>query len=232
MPFSVATVATPHVPVRAHQNWLSDLSLRLRTYRSLLDLLPPESGGLSLVDLGSGPGMFARVAFKKGYRVTAVDVRAPWALDGSPLPEGHLAGIELRQADARDFDVSGFDIVAIIGLIYHLTLAEQLALLTRSRDKTIIVDTEIYDPAATSESAAQRIRAPAEDLGYDGIEWLEQDHVWSSSGNRHSFWHTQASLLRMFENIGFRDVTVVEPTYRSPHGLRQWFLLNARELTA
>ena len=227
MAFSVATITTSHFSTRQH--WLSDLSLRLRTYRSLLDLLPSQRRGGRLVDLGCGPGMFARVALKKGFRVTAVDVRDPWALDGSPLPEGHLAGIEFRQADARDFDVSGFDIIAIIGLIYHLTLAEQLALLARCSDKIVLVDTEIYDPAALSEQAAQRVRAPAEDLGYDGIEWLEHDRVWSSSGNRYSFWHTQASLLRMFENTGFGDVTVVEPAYRSPHGPRQWYLLNTRE---
>jgi predicted RNA methylase len=229
MALSISKITMPNLSARVRRDWLADLSLRLRTYRSLLDRLPAKSRGGTLVDLGCGPGMFARVALRKGFRVTAVDVRAPWALDGSPLPEGHFAGMEFQQADARDFDVSGFDIVAIIGLIYHLTLAEQIALLARCREKIVFVDTEIYDSAAMSERSAQRIRTPAESLGYDGVEWLEQDRVWSSSGNSHSFWHTDASQLRLFENTGFRDVAVVEPAYSSPHGPRRWYLLNAAD---
>ncbi len=233
MALAVTTIAMPS-PAAEHagQNWLSDLSLRLRMYRSLLDLLPAERRGTRLADLGSGPGFFAKVATKKGFRVTAVDAREPWAFNGSPLPAGRLAGIEFVQADVRHFDVSDFDVVTIIGLLYHLTLDEQVSLLARCRDKVAFVDTEIFDPGAVSEQAARRIRGVAGTLGYDGIDWEEENRAWSSSGNPHSFWHTQPSPLRLFENAGFRHVAIVEPGYRSPYGQRQWFLLNALEKSA
>jgi SAM-dependent methyltransferase len=233
MPFAITSIAMPSLAAeRAGRNWLSDLSLRLRMYRSLLDLLPAERPGLRLADLGSGPGFFAKVASKKGFRVTAVDAREPWAFNGSPLPAGRLAGIEFVRADVRRFDVSGFDVVAVIGLLYHLTLNEQVSLLERCRDKVAVVDTEIVDPGAVSERAARRVRRVAGRLGYDGLDWEEENRPWSSSGNPYSFWHTQPSLLRLFENAGFRRVAIVEPNYRSPYGRRQWFILNALEQTA
>jgi SAM-dependent methyltransferase len=209
---------------------LQTISYRLRTFRSILDLLPPRTEGRSLVDLGAGPCLFAKLAAKEAFRVTAVDVRPPWNIDGSPLPLESLAGIDFVQADACRFDVSGFDVVSIVGLLYHLTLSEQIDLLSRCGSRTVIIDTEVFDDAAMSESARERISPAAEAMGYDGIDWQETGHVWSSKGNHSSFWHTVPSLLRMFENTGAQNVTVFEPQYRSAHGPRQWYLLNAPAL--
>jgi hypothetical protein len=205
--------------------WVPELGFRLRTFRAILELLTPD--GRTLVDLGAGPCLFARLAAKRGFGVTAVDVRPPWNVDGSPLPLDHLRDVRFVQADCRQFDVSGFDVVSVVGLLYHLTLSEQIDLLSRCRGRTVIVDTEIFDDGAMSDSARERIQAPSESLGYDGIDWLETDDVWSSKGNRLSFWHTVPSLLRMFENTGANSVKIFEPQYRSAHGPRQWYVLNA-----
>ncbi len=206
------------------------ISFRLRTFRCILEMLRPGIGGGLLVDLGAGPCLFAKLAAKEDFRVTAVDVRPPWNIDGSPLPLESLEGIEFVQADACKFDVSGFDIVSIVGLLYHLTLDEQIDLLTRCSGKTVIIDTEVFDDTAMSESARERIFPPADAREYNGIDWLETDHVWSSKGNRYSFWHTVPSLLRMFENTGARNVTMFGPQYRSAHGPRQWYLLNVPDI--
>jgi SAM-dependent methyltransferase len=219
------------LPVLASQppltRWVPELSFRLRTFQAILKLLAPEDR--SLVDLGAGPCLFARAAARDGFQVTAVDIRPPWNADGSPLPLERLRDLRFVQSDCRQFDVSGFDVVSIVGLLYHLTLREQIDLLSRCRGRTVIVDTEIFDDGAMSESARRRIQAPSESLGYDGIDWMETEDVWSSKGNSLSFWHTVPSLLRMFENAGARSVNVFEPAYRSPHGLRQWYLLDARD---
>jgi hypothetical protein len=217
------------LPIHAAQpplrHWVPEVSFRLRTFRAILKLV--AAGGHSLVDLGAGPCLFARIAVKDGFQVTAVDVRPPWNADGSPLPLERLDGLRFVQSDCRQFDVSGFDVVSIVGLLYHLTLREQIELLSRCGGRTVIVDTEIFDDGAMSASARLRIRQPSESLGYDGIDWMETDDVWSSKGNPLSFWHTVPSLLRMFENAGARSVKIFEPQYRSPHGMRQWYLLNA-----
>jgi 2-polyprenyl-3-methyl-5-hydroxy-6-metoxy-1,4-benzoquinol methylase len=111
---------------------MQTISFRLRTFRCILEICcRRESAEVSLVDLGAGPCLFAKLAAKEDFRVTAVDVRPPWNIDGSPLPLESLAGIEFVQADACKFDVSGFDIVSIVGLLYHLTLDEQIDLLSR-----------------------------------------------------------------------------------------------------
>ena len=226
-------VKTMSLPVLSSQppieRQVQTLSFRLRTFRAILDQLRPKADGDSLVDLGAGPCLFAKLAAKHEFRVTAVDFRPPWNIDGSPLPLENLAGIAFVQADACRFDVSGFDVVSIVGLLYHLTLEEQIDLLSRSGGKTVIIDTEVYDEVAMSELARERIVPPANAMGYEGIDWLETDNVWSSKGNRYSFWHTVPSLLRMFENAGVRNVTMFEPLYRSAHGPRQWYLLNAPE---
>jgi hypothetical protein len=210
---------------------MQTISFRLRTFRAILERLQPKAGENSLVDLGAGPCLFAKLAAKHDFRVTAVDVRLPWNIDGSPLPRESLAGIEFVQADACRFDVSGFDVVSIVGLLYHLTLEEQIDLLSRCSRKIVIIDTEVFDDAAMSESARERIVPPADAMGYDGIDWLETDNVWSSKGNRYSFWPTVPSLLRMFENAGVGNVTMFDPQYRSAHGPRQWCLLNAPDVT-
>ena len=207
--------------------WMATLGFRLRAFRSILDLVPPETSGSRLVDLGAGPGLFARAAAKRGFRVTAVDARPPWNIDGSTLSADRLAGIEFVQSDVRRFNLSGFDVVSIVGLIYHLTLPEQIDLLSRCDGRMVIVDTELFDEAMTSASARSRISQSSNAMGYEGVDWLETDNVWSSKGNRHSFWHTYPSLLRMFKNTGMQSVKVFEPCYLSEHGLRQWYLLNA-----
>ena len=205
---------------------LQTIGFRLRTFNRILEMLKQRISGDTFVDLGAGPCLFAKLAAKNDFRVTAVDVRPPWNIDGSPLPLESLAGIEFVQADACQFDVSGFDVVSIVGLLYHLTIAEQIDLLSRCGQKIVILDTEVFDAEKMSEPARERIGPPADAMGYEGIDWLETGHVWSSKGNRYSFWHTVPSLLRMFENTGAKNVTMFEPQYRSAHGPRQWYLLN------
>jgi SAM-dependent methyltransferase len=206
---------------------MATLGFRLRAFRSILDLVPPEASNSRLVDLGAGHGLFAKAAAKRGYRVTAVDARPPWNIDGSTLSADRLTGIEFVQSDVRRFDPSGFDVVSIVGLIYHLTLPEQIDLLRRCQGRTVIVDTELFDEAMMSASARSRISQSSDAMVYEGVDWLETDNVWSSKGNPQSFWHTYPSLLRMFENTGARSVKVFEPFYLSEHGIRQWYLLNA-----
>ena len=93
--------------------------IRLETFSRLVE----DGGGRTLLDLGAGPCLFARQAVVAGWRVTAVDART------ERVPHG-LDGITFIQSDVREFETSGFDCIAILGLLYHLTLTQQEELLT------------------------------------------------------------------------------------------------------
>ena len=205
---------------------IGKLGLRLRTFRHILDTCLPPADGRSTVDLGAGHGLFAGLAKKKGYKVTAVDARLPWTLGDGDRPQD-LSGIEVVQHDVRTFDLSGFDTVLIIGLLYHLTFKDQRDLLARCAGRPTVIDTEVFDAAALPGDARDRFRYPVEIDGYHGALVAETGDVWSSYGIDRSFWFSEESLLRFFSEVGVGRVQVVEPAYASHFGPRRWYVLDA-----
>jgi hypothetical protein len=199
---------------------LRQLSYRLRVFDLVLREIIGPAGGRSFVDLGAGPLLFAQRARNAGFRVTAVDARPPWT---GRVP----AGIRTVQADVREFDLAGYEVVGIVGLLYHLRLTEQLDLLQRCAGRPTIVDTEVFCPevVASLHAASPRLRPVGADQGYDGAILVETGDVWSSYGNANSFWPTEASLLAMFARGGWRRVTLLERPYLSRFGRRRWYVL-------
>lgn len=174
------------------------MDVRLEIFRRLLAPLRPGR----LVDLGSGHGKFALVARDLGWAVTAVDARK------TRMPMA--PGIEWVQADVRDFPLEGYDCICVLGLLYHLELADALALLEKAAGTTTIIDTHVA------------LEAEREEQGYVGRTYVEvrsrDPNVLARTstaawGNRTSFWPTQESLLRMFYDSGFATVFVAEPPY-------------------
>ena len=190
---------------------------RTATFSWLLEEVVPRGG--TMLDLGAGPCVFARRAVNAGYRVTAVDGRT------DRVPEDLPDEIEFVQSDVRNFEVGGFDVVTILGLLYHLTLSHQLALLRACVSATVIVDTQIHDPGLVTDAAGDWARRPVQEDGYDGVLFQEGDNPMASIGNEQSFWHTEPSLLRLFEAAGFSACTVVEPVYVSKYGARKFYVL-------
>ncbi|MEJ8571581.1 class I SAM-dependent methyltransferase [Microbaculum marinum] len=197
---------------------LQQLSYRMRVFELVLKELG-DAAGRSFVDLGAGPLMFAQRARDNGYTVTAVDARPPWT--GSD-PEGIVHIL----ADIRTFPLHGFDVIGIIGLLYHLRLEEQIDLLRRCEGRPTIVDTEVWCPDLVKEMGLEspRIR-PCSELGYSGAMLQETGNVWSSFGNEESFWLDEPGLLHAVEEAGWNSVTLMEPPYFSRFGRRRWYLL-------
>lgn len=206
---------------------LEHLSLRLKTYRHLLATQLAGPAGRRLLDLGSGPGHFARIAARQGFTVTAVDAREPWTLTGqsSKVPSRDYAFV--RQ-DLRTFDrIDDFEVVALIGVLYHLTLEDQLAVLARCAGKTVIIDTELFDEAALPPDRRHRFTRRVTPQGYTGADCVERDAVYSSHLNPTSFWFEEASLTRCLADLGYTSIKIAEPAYRSAFGPRRWYLLHA-----
>jgi len=166
--------------------------------RRLLGLFSPPG---RVVDLATGHGKFARVAAQEGWQVTAVDART------ERFPDPRPADIEWVQSDIRDLDVEPFDVVMCLGLFYHLTLEDQLDLLSRVRCP-MIIDTHIDHGVSPHEA---KLSDRVELQGYRGRFYKEPGLLTSSWGNDESFWPDLESFHRMLTEAGFPLVLTKEP---------------------
>jgi len=183
----------------------------------LRDVVPQ---GLTMLDLGAGPCVFASHAVVAGYHVTAVDGRT------ERLPADLDERIKFVQADVRSVTVDGYDVVALLGLLYHLALPEQIDLLRNIGEGTLILDTQIHVPEAVTEAAGEWAQhVVTTDDGYEGVLFPEGDNPMASIGNPESFWHTEPSLLRLLKGAGFRTCRVIDPLYVSKYGARKFYVL-------
>jgi 2-polyprenyl-3-methyl-5-hydroxy-6-metoxy-1,4-benzoquinol methylase len=182
-------------------------------------LLDNTIDGKTLLDLGAGSCIFSKRARAAGYEVTAVDART------ERLPDD-LDGIRFIQADVRNFDTSGYDVILLLGLLYHLTIADQEELLSRARGATVVVDTQVHDPRKVTEHAGEWAQRTVYTGSYEGIEFPEKDNPMASVGNPVSFWHTERSLLTLFGKCGYNQAMIVEPKYISKYGARGFYILS------
>jgi hypothetical protein len=191
--------------------------LRTRTFAWLLETVVPS--GTLLADLGAGACIFARRARDLGYQVTAVDGRV------ERVPDDLGPNIEFIQADVRSFDLDRFDVVAILGLLYHMTLQDQVDLLGRAAGRAVVVDTQIHDSALYTHDAGDWARSSVEtEDGYSGVLFPERENPMASLEPQDSFWHTEESLLRLFDASGFAVVQPVESQYVSKYGARKFYV--------
>jgi hypothetical protein len=203
----------------------NDGARRTNTVRWLLDNDALAANGKRLADLGAGPCVFAKIARDRGYDVVAVDGRTERLPDDS-----ELHGIRFLQADVRDFDPTGFDVIFILGLLYHFDIDDQLALLrTCASGPKVLVDTQVHVPELialrTKEGWEERI---VQRGGYEGVEFPEGDNPMASIGNPKSFWHTEESLLKLFVDAGFDRITKISPIFQSKYGGRRFYILESR----
>lgn len=192
---------------------------RLKTFAYLLEHSVRPSPR-TLLDLGAGHCLFSMVAVSRGYATTAVDART------ERVPQ-RLGPIRFIHADVRDFDPAGFGVIAIIGLLYHLEIADQLALLRRcAYGASVVVETQIHVPEMIAATAVKPWHTIVQRDGYEGIDYPENDTPMALIGNRTSFWHTESSLIRLFAEAGYARVLLIDPIFRSVHGARRFYVLS------
>ena len=188
-------------PARPKVEWQYDTDRggfegREAILRELLALFPAGR----LLDLACGNGVFSIAAHDMGWTVTAVDARTV----RMPM----TPGIEWIQQDVRETEVVGYDVVLLMGLLYHMELKDQLDLLRRCAGIVTILDTH-HSTAPTHMEG-----------GYAGHTFneLPPDHPTSLEdapraawGNVTSFWATQPDLVRMLQDCGFGAVLALVP---------------------
>lgn len=171
---------------------------RLEVFRVLLGTMRPGR----LLDLGCGHGKFSLIAHELGWDVTAVDART------ERMPE--VEGINWVRSDVREFEIGEYDCICLLGLLYHLELEDQLALLKKCAGTTTIIDTHVSQ------------RAIVERDGYQGRVFEEVPEATPEQraatptaawGNETAFWPTEESLMRMLHDSGFHSVFKMEPPH-------------------
>lgn len=174
---------------------------RIQTFKSLLSPL----AGTTLLDLGCGHGKFAMAAADLGWSVVGVDARTERWPDDSR--------IEWVHSDVRRYPVEGYDVISVLGLLYHLEQPAQADLLNRcakSGASVTILDTRVG------------LNQQAEEGGYTGEHYEEpgktdkerEGSLLASWGNAVSFWPTEESLIKMARDEGFSLVAPVRPPRR------------------
>ena len=177
----------------------ADHSVRLDIFRTILAPMTPGR----LLDLAAGHGKFAMAAEELGWSVIAVDARR------ERFPQND--NITWVQSDVRDYEIGDHDVIVLLGILYHLELADQLDLLSRCSGSMTIIDTHV----------ASR---PEVTLGdYEGCYFNEDLRAPTASWlNETSFWPTEASLVRMLQASGYRFIFRLTPP---PMTLdRTWYL--------
>ena len=204
---------------------MNQAGARRNIFRFLLD--GAAAKGSRIVDLGAGHCLFAKFARDQGHHVTAVDART----ERKPSDE-ELGSIRFVQSDVREFDISGFDFVVLLGLLYHLDVNDQLAILMKCARLSVpvVLETQVHFDALVPDSQTQDwARRIVAREGYEGVVFSEGNNPMASVGNSESFWPTEPSLLRMMEDAGFRKVSIVDPVFLSKYGARRFYLLNCEE---
>jgi hypothetical protein len=195
----------------------NDGAMRTRIVRKLLEGLKSP---LKVADLGAGPCIFSKIARDAGHRVTAFDART---VRRPSLEE--LGSIEFVEADVRNVDLQNFNVILFLGLLYHLEIEDQEKLLKRCNHACVILDCQVHVPALVQNPNPEEWQKKLiTERGYSGIRFIEGDNPMASVGNKTSFWHTESSMQRLFENAGFNHLYVIDPIFTSKYGGRRFYM--------
>jgi 2-polyprenyl-3-methyl-5-hydroxy-6-metoxy-1,4-benzoquinol methylase len=205
--------ATQTVVARTHGLPPPDTSInKVNIFKTLLAPLKPGR----MLDLGAGKGNFSLVAAQLGWAVTAVDARTVrWPdLEAESNPElaALIRAIRWVQADVREFPIGQgeYDLICILGLLHHLEVADQVALLKRCSATLTILDTRIAKTIVDREESYEGML-----IREHGQTREERDAVPQASwGNPLSFQHTEESSLRLVLDCGYIKMLQMRPPHR------------------
>ena len=174
-------------------------ALRIAMFADVLSRFPTGR----LVDLGAGHGIFARVGADLGWEVTAVDAR------DERFPTDRR--IQWVRSDIRAFldQELDVDVVACLGLWYHLTLEDQRTLARCCAPRPLILDTHVAMP-----EASHPLSPPVTVDGYRGRMYSEpnwEGRATASWQNDASFWPRPQALYRMLAANGYGTVLAAAP---------------------
>ena len=105
----------------------------LRTKQIIEQFLPDETG-LSIVDVGGGSGPYAFWLAEKGHKVALFDLMPNHVEEAVSINEkapNPLTRIETADVRSLELESQQYDVVLLLGPMYHLTDADERSLVLR-----------------------------------------------------------------------------------------------------
>lgn len=212
-PGVVAPIHGPHLPA-IHETRLAMMEPAVR--EALLAVAPEGS----VIDLACNEGWFSHRVLELGAgRVLGIDIRdvnvrrARLVAEQLGVPADR---VEYRQADVYDLDpaeTGQFDVVLLLGLIYHVEDPTGVIRVAQSLARRVcVIETQLtrpHEPLAWGRGAEHTVLAPAGFAAY-----AEEDssvNPVASAGGILSLIPNRAAVHEMGRAAGFRLVEEVEP---------------------
>jgi 2-polyprenyl-3-methyl-5-hydroxy-6-metoxy-1,4-benzoquinol methylase len=206
--------------------------LKLRDTTQLVsDLAGAPLDQLRVLDVGCLEGQYLVELARHGAQGVGLEAREESLTKARFAKEAlGLDRIEFVQDDARNVsreNYGEFDVVLCLGLLYHLNVPDVFTFLKQVADvctRVAVIQTEV--------SVRPRERVEFEGNSYWGVRYWEpaptsgQRDLWSSVGNRESFWFTQSSLAALLGDLGFTSVHATAMPSMT-HSYRDYITLTA-----
>ena len=178
---------------------------------------PDGFGGLSALDLASHQGWFAIRAAQAGFeRVHGIETRASHIEDSRLMARLYgLRQVSFEQADIHDLDpgtVGTFDVVMMLGLLYHLENPVGALRLCRALcNRMCLVETQIV-PGMTGmvDYGSYRYVRPLKGT-FGLIDETGETHGPEASVTGICMVPSLEALLWLLEKVGFSHAEVLEP---------------------
>jgi SAM-dependent methyltransferase len=179
------------------------------------DLLPGGLDDSRVLDLGCGEGVYAIEAALRGARVLALDARAERMEGGAAIAARHgLDKVEFRLEDVRGVSRAThgeFDVVYLLGLLYHLDATEALELLEAVHElcaNLLVIDTlvSLAPDAEVERNGASYEGERRREHGDDDPPAVRRARLLRSIDSPAAFVFTHASLVRALRDVGFSSV--------------------------
>jgi 2-polyprenyl-3-methyl-5-hydroxy-6-metoxy-1,4-benzoquinol methylase len=170
---------------------------------------------LRILDLGCGEGVYAIEAGLRGAEVVALDARTERMNMGAACAARHgLQSVHFRQEDVRRATVESlgtFDVVYLLGLLYHLDVPEVFDVLGNVFNLCtgmLVIDTLISPATETRVEWQGRMYEGCRSREHadDDTEALRRSRLLKSIDNTFSFRFTKDALLRILRDTGFTSV--------------------------
>ena len=185
--------------------------------RCLSERLGPDRSGLTALDLASHQGWFAVKMAQSGFSsVVGVDARASHVEDATLISQIYgFDHLTFRQGDIHDqaSDRLGrFDVVLMLGLLYHLE--NPVGALRTCRDlceKICVIETQVV-PGMTGYvdyGSYQFVRPLKGSFGI--VDETQETHGPEASVTGVCLVPSLEALLWLLEKVGFSSATVLEP---------------------
>jgi SAM-dependent methyltransferase len=179
------------------------------------DLARRPFAELDILDLGCGEGVYSIEAALRGAQVVALDARTQRMERGAACARRHgLDNLRFIQQDVRTAKretLGSFDVVYLLGLLYHLDASDLFGVLENiyalCRD-LLIIDTLISltpEEQVVWRGVSYKGRRHREHGDGDDLE-LRRSRVLKSIDNTFSFYLTRESLVRALTCAGFTSI--------------------------